>query len=399
MIEIMLPYSKSIALRMLALHAAAGKPLRGEEWDFCDDTAAMHRGLLTKCGTVSAGAGAAPFRFMAAIFAATPGADILLTGTERLLSRPIAPLVKALSKMGAEIYQESGGLRIHGKEMHSDLPAQLTIETGLSSQFISALLLASPLLPPLELTLSAHITSMPYIEMTMAMLRAAGADVRAEKDKIFASVTRPLELKSADTLEGDWSAASYFYELAVLNQGRRIMLSNLLPPGVSLQGDSRCAAIFASLGVNTEFYEAGAIIQYDPNAAANSLELRLKMEDVPDLVPAVVAASLLAGRKFHLTGLSSLKHKESDRLSALVEECGKLGFILESTNSTLSWRGITTPGKRDSVIDTHEDHRMAMALYPLVHRFAPHAVILAPRVVTKSFPDYFKYANLLIDNL
>lgn len=399
MIEIPLPPSKSIALRVLALHAAAGKPLGSEDWDFCDDTAAMRRGLLQRSGTVSAGAGAAPFRFMTAIFAATPGTDILLTGTDRLLARPVAPLVEALGALGADISIEDEGLRIHGKNLRSSDTACIRLDASLSSQFISALLLASPLLPPLDIRLSGSVPSRPYLEMTISMLRSCGADVTAEDDRISVSPFPALRLPDDRRPEGDWSAASYIYELALLNPGREILLPALLPPGESLQGDSRCAEIFAALGVTTRFTESGAVICFDPLSAYHN-ELNLNMNAVPDAVPAVVAASLLAGRHFRLAGLSTLRHKESDRINALVEECGKLGFVLEASDSSLEWDGKTASISGNApAVDSHCDHRMAMALYPLVRRHGASATLLSPQVVTKSFPEYFKYANLLIDNI
>ena len=437
--SIVLPSSKSISNRALAIGALAGSIASITNLSDCDDTEVMQRWLTERPSTVDVGAAGTSMRFSTALLAVGQGEHVI-TGSERMKNRPIKILVDALRRLGADIsYVEKEGyppLRIVGKGGLSY--GSVSLPGNVSSQYISALMMVGPYLKDgLILTLTDKVISRPYIEMTMSLMRQFGAKVYWEcsSDESNGTVDEPchsngtvdelchsngtvdesLESNSADdkstesnviivepgryavksfNVESDWSAASYWYEMVALSSegDARVLLPGLYED--SLQGDSKGREVFSLLGVKTEYTKDGVLLSKKTREVDT---LEYDFVKMPDLAQTFVVTCCMMGVPFHFTGLESLKIKETDRIVALKNEMAKLGFDLEDRDdSELLWDGIRralTAEEYDSVaIDTYEDHRMAMA-------FAPVALVNGsirinnPHVVSKSYPRYWD--NLL----
>ena len=427
--SIVLPSSKSISNRALAIGALAGSIASITNLSDCDDTEVMQRWLTERPSTVDVGAAGTSMRFSTALLAVGQGEHVL-TGSERMKNRPIKILVDALRRLGADIsYVEKEGyppLRIVGKGGLSY--GSVSLPGNVSSQYISALMMIGPYLKDgLILTLTDKVISRPYIEMTMSLMRQFGAKVYwdCSSDESNGTVDEPchsngtvdeyLESNSADdkstesnviivepgryavksfNVESDWSAASYWYEMVALSSegDARVLLPGLYED--SLQGDSKGREVFSLLGVKTEYTKDGVLLSKKTREVDT---LEYDFVKMPDLAQTFVVTCCMMGVPFHFTGLESLKIKETDRIVALKNEMAKLGFDLEDRNdSELLWDGrrrALTAEEYDSVaIDTYEDHRMAMA-------FAPVALVNGsirinnPHVVSKSYPRYWD--NLL----
>lgn len=378
-----LPLSKSMSNRALmigALTPGGVKPARVAD---CDDTRAMEAGLERRDGEVNVGAAGTAMRFLAAYYASQPGVAVTLDGSERMRERPIGELVNALRSVGAEI--EYGGeegfppLVIKGTELRG---GDLEVDASVSSQFISALMMVGPTMEGgLRLTLKGRPVSRPYIAMTAAMMEAAGADVEFYNDTVeiagsgYSRPTLDVEL--------DWSAAAYAYEIQSLASG------DFELPGLraeSCQGDSALAGIYRDLGVVTRENEEGVVLEADPDC---SPRLIMDMTENPDIVPSLVVNLCMLGIPFRLSGLETLRVKESDRVEALRQEMAKLGLMLTIEDAgTLSWERERVPVAKMPRFATHDDHRLAMALAP-VALYLPGIVIEDVEVVNKSFPDYW----------
>ena len=246
----------------------------------------------------------------------------------------------------------------------------------MSSQFASALLMVSPLwTSPFILPRTVNAVSRPYIDMTDRMVRA------------FSMLPQQYHV------EADWSAASYFYEYALLNPGCEVVIKNMPPLTGSLQGDSACADIFSRTGVHTHVDDFGhGHICGDPGAISRVRqkreELIFDLGDQPDMVPALVVGLCFAGIYFRIVHISHLRHKESDRLEVLKTEMAKAGYEIEIGNDSLVWTGNKKPVVERSVFDSHSDHRIAMALS--VATVAGGRMDLRDAdAVTKSFPDFY----------
>ena len=437
--SIVLPSSKSISNRALAIGALAGSIASITNLSDCDDTEVMQRWLTERPSTVDVGAAGTSMRFSTALLAVGQGEHVI-TGSERMKNRPIKILVDALRRLGADIsYVEKEGyppLRIVGKGGLSY--GSVSLPGNVSSQYISALMMIGPYLKDgLILTLTDKVISRPYIEMTMSLMRQFGAKVywdcssdesngtvdeycnsNSTVDELCHSngtVDESLESNSADdkstesnviivepgryavksfNVESDWSAASYWYEMVALSSegDARVLLPGLYED--SLQGDSKGREVFSLLGVKTEYTKDGVLLSKKTREVDT---LEYDFVQMPDLAQTFVVTCCMMGVPFHFTGLESLKIKETDRIVALKNEMAKLGFDLEDRNdSELLWDGrrrALTAEEYDSVaIDTYEDHRMAMA-------FAPVALVNGsirinnPHVVSKSYPRYWD--NLL----
>ncbi len=381
-----LPLSKSIGARALILnHIAGGRTATCE----CDDTATLasilEAGMPHDGSTVDVGPAGTAMRFLTALCAASEGVDCELTGTERMQKRPIGPLVHVLRMLGADIeYLGEEGfppLRIKGKRLSG---GTVDIDASESSQFVSALMMIAPLLEaPLSIRLLGNVQSMPYIRMTAEMMRMRGATVDFDRDKV--DIYTPSGLKTLPQDEPDWSAAAFWYEIAAVTAGW-VTLTGLCHD--TLQGDSEVASLFERLGVLTEFTEDGAELSATPDLYSN---LDADLSDMPDAVPALVVTACLVGIPFRLTGVGALRHKECDRLQALVNEMAKLGCLLEIENygTTLQWDGRRVPVTTLPEFDTYADHRMAMALAP-VAVFVPGIVVKDAGVVSKSYPGFWE---------
>lgn len=388
-----LPASKSICNRALLLARLAGGGWTVENPSDCDDTRALVRGLATTGGTVDVGAAGTAMRFLTVWLCTQPGRHVI-TGSPRMLERPIGILVDALRRLGARVtYAGREGyppLCIEGGALRG---GALDVAASVSSQYISALLMVAPTLPGgLRLHLTGEVASRPYIDMTLALMRRFGADARWTDERTIVVAPVPYAAAGRFGVEADWSAASYWYEAMALtpDAGAKVWLPGLAAD--SLQGDAVVSRLFGPLGVATRFGEGGVELTKAQPAAGR---VDIDFTACPDLAQTLTVTCAMLGRPFRFTGLASLKIKETDRMEALRRELAKLGVALtEEGGHTLLWDGRRGEAATLPVIHTYDDHRMAMA-------FAPAALCIPlaverPEVVAKSYPGYWAdYAGLL----
>ena len=383
--QVSLPLSKSISNRALVINALTDGALPLKKVAKCDDTDVMVAALSSDEACVNIGAAGTAMRFLTAYYSSQPGREIVIDGTERMRHRPIAVLVDALRACGATI--EYAGeecyppLRISGKKLHG---GDITLSASVSSQYISALLMIAPTMEQgLRLTLEGDIISRPYIMMTLSMMRQWGVESEFVGNIITIAPQKyaPIDFE----VEADWSAASYWYEIAALSSGD-VSLCGV--NSISVQGDSEISKYFEYLGITTHFDDGIVELEPSPDLVPR---LNIDLSDQPDLAQTIVVTSCMLGIPVHITGLSTLKIKETDRLEALRAEMLKLGIVLTiERDSELIWDGTRRPIYEFPVIDTYEDHRMAMAFAP-VSIFIPGIVINNIEVVSKSYPDYWQH--------
>lgn len=404
---ITLPGSKSIAARALICRYIKGADTELSGLPECDDTVDLKNALeklselipypfelldkeahIIYPGRMYLGNGGTTLRFILALLASIPGLEIEIDCGDLLRRRPLAPLIDALRSMGADIKcigrEGYPPLYIKGKRLRG---GALSFSSSDSSQYLSAMLLASPLWKlPLDLKISGSRVSYPYIEMTRKVMEIF--DVSPDKFSI----------------EGDWSAAGYFYELALVCPGRPIIIENLPLPDKSIQGDSLCCDIMNFLGVQTgrldENPNGRAMIEGSEAILASlrssGFRFETDMGDVPDLVPALSVGLCLGGIPFEMNGIGHLRLKESDRLSALSSEMAKAGYAVEinSHGNALIWNGSRYPVADDETFDSWNDHRIVMALSIMAARRGWIAIHGA-EAISKSFPSFFpQLANL-----
>lgn len=381
--EIRIGGSKSQSNRMLVLRAVTGADMTLENLSDSDDTASMQKLVSSQDGTVDIGHAGTTMRFGTAYFASQPGRRVTLTGSARMKERPIYPLVDALRSLGADIsYAGREGfppLDIRGVKIKG---GRCTVDSSVSSQFVTALLLAAPSFENgIELHLSGRSVSKPYIRMTLAALAAVGARCRAEGDVITVA---PLEKPAPGTIkiESDWSSASYFFSFAALAR-KSVSLSSYF--GDSLQGDSRVADIYGNFGVAARM-EGDSVHITPEEDYTPPVSLRLDMEDTPDLAQSVAVTMAAMGIKGTLTGLSTLRVKETDRIAALEAELAKFGAECRAGDDSLEIMSFG-PAQSDIILRTYQDHRMAMAFAPMALKM-PFSVE-NPGVAAKSYPRFW----------
>lgn len=402
--SIQLPASKSISNRALILHALAHGSITPCNLSDCDDTMVMVRALDGTPEHIDILAAGTAMRFLTAYLSVTPGTRII-TGTQRMQQRPIRILVDALRELGAQIeYVGNEGyppLRITGTELQAE---EISLAGNVSSQYISALLMIGAVLPKgLHLHLTGDIISRPYINLTLQLMRDFGA--QADWTTESSITVRPGGYHDVPfTVESDWSAASYWYQILALSgtkneplemtgnveererrTAHEVELFGLFPR--SYQGDSRGAEVFAKLGIRTEYTDRGVKLTKNGTPVVRLVE---DMVDIPDLAQTFVVTCCLMNIPFRFTGLQSLKIKETDRITALTNELHKLGYVVRSEqDSILMWNGERCPAEATPVIATYEDHRMAMAFAPAC-LVLPQVQIDEPQVVSKSYPAYWE---------
>ena len=325
-------------------------------------------------------------RFLTAYFSIQENRAVVLTGSTRMKERPIKILIDALRQLGADItYEENDSfppIKIKGKKL---IQNKVSLAANVSSQYISALLLIAPKLENgLELTLEGEITSIPYIKMTLALLNEIGVETSFVGNKITVSplsfLPYPLFLK----VESDWSSASYFYSIVALSEiGTEIRLSNYKQN--SLQGDSVLAEIYKNFGVVTVFLNDTIQLQKVSNCQLSIINCQLN--NAPDIAQTIAVTCFGLGIGCHLTGLHTLKIKETDRLVALQNEFEKLGAKVSVTNESLTLEASNTINS-DIAIKTYQDHRMAMAFAPLALKVP--IFIEDAAVVSKSYPAFWE---------
>jgi len=325
-------------------------------------------------------------RFLTAYFAIQEGKEVILTGSKRMKERPIKILVDALNQFGAEInYEENEGfppIKIIGKKLNN---SKVSLPANVSSQYISALLLIAPKLENgLELTLEGEITSIPYIKMTLALLDEIGVKTSFVENKIIVNPKPETRNSKLLTIESDWSSASYWFSIVALSEiGTKITLSSYKKN--SLQADVALVEIYKNFGVTTSFENTTIILEKVDNPKLETLNSQLN--NSPDIAQTIAVTCFGLGIGCHLTGLHTLKIKETDRLEALKNELTKLGATISVTNDSLTLEPSEIINENIS-IKTYQDHRMAMAFAPLALKVP--IIIEEAEVVSKSYPTFWE---------
>lgn len=389
--EIKITGSKSETNRLLLLQALYPNSSL-ENTSNSDDSQVMSSALVTNNQQPTTNnqvidihhAGTA-MRFLTAYFASQENRIVTLTGSSRMKERPIKILVEALQQLGAKIdYLENDGfppIKIIGQKITN---CKVSLPANVSSQYISALLLIAPKLQNgLELTLVGEITSVPYIKMTLNLLQEIGVETSFIGNNIVVKPKTEDPEPKFLTVESDWSSASYFYSIIALSDNNaQITLSSYKQN--SLQGDSALVEIYKKMGVETHFNGNKIILTKQSNFKPQTINLDLN--NTPDIAQTIVVTCFGLGIGCHLTGLHTLKIKETDRLEALKIELTKLGASISVTDESLT----LTPSNKmnaNQTIATYNDHRMAMAFAPLGLKTT--ITIENAEVVSKSYPDFW----------
>ena len=387
-IEVALPLSKSVSNRVLIISALTDNPRPLPALADCDDTRAITDALSEPNPTkVDVGAAGTAMRFLTAYYAQNEAvSEVVIDGTERMRQRPIGRLVDALRQLGADIeYVGEEGfppLRIKGRRL---IGGEISIDASVSSQFISALMMIAPKMQNgLIINLTGDVVSAPYITMTQRLMEQAGISVDfsgGNKITVGKGAYRPTDF----TVDADWSAAAFWMEIAAMTTSE-FDLKGLRTD--SLQGDRRAAELFAMLGVETEATDGGIHISPSPEMHAR---VNVDLSENPDLAQPLAVTACLLGIPFRLSGLSTLRNKETDRLAAIVNEMSKITFDVTIEDDTLVWDGDRHPVDSNVIVfDTYADHRMAMSLAPIAF-YAPGILVRDIDVVAKSYPDFWRH--------
>ncbi|KOY86853.1 3-phosphoshikimate 1-carboxyvinyltransferase [bacterium 336/3] len=387
-----LPASKSESNRTLLIEALAqfqGVEVQNTQLSNISearDTQTLQRLLASKDKTLDVLDAGTTMRFLTA-FCTVTNRETILTGTPRMKERPIHILVEALMDLGAEIeYLEKRGFPpIHIKHF-KQTKKQIEVESNISSQYISALLMIAPVLEQgLEITLKNAVASKPYIEMTLALMSHFGIHHIWNNHEIHIEPQK-YQLQ-AYTIEADWSAASYWYSVVAISEKATIFLPHLKE--TSLQGDKAIVEIMKNFGVETKFEKDGILITKTENSVENNQSY--DFTHCPDLAQTIVALCVAKNISFLAKGVESLKIKETNRLLALKNEVAKFGFdFQEQTDGSWLLRKVKEVQNIDNTqINTYEDHRMAMAFAPLAMLYLLE-IEQADEVVKKSYPHFWK---------
>ncbi len=376
--------SKSETNRLLLLQALYPNIIL-QNVSTADDSVVMIKALQGNENHIDIHHAGTTMRFLTAFFAIQEGREVVLTGSSRMKERPIQILVEALQQLDADIsYAENNGfppLQIKGKKLTKN---KVTLPANVSSQYISAFLLIAPKLENgLELTLEGEITSIPYINMTLGLLNEIGIPTSFVGNKITVN-PKPKINNVEVVIESDWSSASYYYSIIALSEvGAQIALSSYKEH--SLQGDSVLSKIYQNFGVETVF--DGNTITIKKTTVNDVETIDCNLNNSPDTAQTIAVTCFGLGMGCHLTGLHTLKIKETDRLLALQNELTKLGAEVEITNETLT---LKTSSKllQNIEIKTYQDHRMAMAFAPLALKVP--IIIEDSYVVSKSYPTFWE---------
>lgn len=381
--EIQVTGSKSESNRSLLLQALYSG-ISISNLSNSDDAEVMEKGLKVSNGVVDIHHAGTAMRFLTSYFASQEGKEVTLTGSQRMTERPIKVLVNALRSLGADIvYEKNDGyppIRITGKKLTE---RKVSLPANISSQYISSLLLTAPSLENgIELELIGKITSVPYIKMTLGLLSEIGVESSFEGNTIKVA-PKATVAKTNLVVESDWSSASYFYSIVALCEvGTVITLSSYKES--SLQGDSILARIYVDFGVETVFEENKIILKKTTNCELEGVQYDLV--NAPDIAQTIAVTCFGLGISCILTGLHTLKIKETDRLEALHTELSKLGAVIFVSDEDLTLAP-SNEIKSEVAIDTYNDHRMAMAFGPLALKTT--ILINDAEVVSKSYPDYW----------
>ncbi len=380
--HIVIPGSKSESNRLLIL-SSLFKKLSLENISNSDDTNYLLKALSSKSSTIDIGHAGTAMRFLTSYFSLTTKKEIELRGSQRMHNRPIKILVDSLREIGASIhYIDKEGyppLLIKPSELISK---NLIIDSSTSSQYISSLLLIAPKISGgLKIQLTGRETSKPYIDMTISLLKKLGVEITKTYNQISICELQKIESKK-HYIESDWSSASYFYSVVALAKiGYTLKLSKF--SFKSLQGDSKVADIYKSFGVKTTYKDDLVILK---KLESNTDKFSFDLTSNPDLAQTICVTCLGLGIKCNLTGLHTLKIKETDRLLALKKELSKFNLKVIITDDSISFDNVDFL-KRNVVIETYDDHRMAMSFACLATKVK--IIIKDPKVVSKSYSSFW----------
>jgi 3-phosphoshikimate 1-carboxyvinyltransferase len=385
--EISLPSSKSISNRILIINALSYSPYLIDNLSDSDDTKVMEQVLSGSGNNFDIGHAGTAMRFLTAFLSKIVG-EWTLTGSERMQQRPIGILVDALRKLGASIeYNEREGfppLRITGTALQGGI---IELDGSISSQYISALLMIAPTVQGgLTLKLKNQITSRPYIDLTLKLMKKFGIRHSWKGNEIFIGeqTYQPVRF----SVEADWSGASYWYSMAALSEECDLLLKGLRLN--SLQGDASQADWFHRyFGIQSK--QEGNNVRLTKGKNPDFKKLEIDFIENPDIAQTFVVLSVCKKIPFIFSGLATLKIKETDRIKALQLEWIKYGVVLtEPQSGKLAWDGTfdTSLEIKSPVINTYHDHRMALAFAPAAMVF-PEIIIDDPQVITKSYPQYW----------
>ena len=382
--ELKITGSKSESNRLLILKALY-PALDIANLSNSDDTRVLEAALNSGSDLIDIHHAGTSMRFLTTYLAMKPGFEGVLTGSERMQQRPIGVLVDALRQLGANIqYEKEEGyppLRIKGVAPKGNT---VRIAANISSQYLSSLLLTgSSFEEGIRLQLDGKLTSIPYLKMTLTLLEALGAKTELSESEVRVSPIGQLATTSF-TVESDWSSASYFYSLMALGAADHIKLRSY--KASSLQGDSALVELFAPLGVSSEFNADEVSLTLSKKAVDLPEVYSADLVDTPDLAQTIAVCCFGLGVGCELSGLHTLKIKETDRLQALKNELEKFGAQVNITDNHLSLRP-SNQIKSKVRVATYQDHRMAMAFAPLALK--TELVIEEAEVVSKSYPEFW----------
>lgn len=385
-----LPGSKSISNRILIIKALSGLDFLIQNLSDSDDTKHLKEAIenYSTYSIINVGHAGTDMRFLTAFLSIKNG-DYELTGSERLQQRPIKDLVDVLKTLGADIYYKNNEgfppLQINGKQLQG---GAVEISGKISSQFITALLLVAPYFTKgLELTIKDELVSKPYVHMTIELMKEFGASVIWKDNKIIVEPIPYTYHKKEFIVEGDWSAASYYYSVVALSKiGTQLSIQGLFEN--SLQADDVCSNIYKNFGVKTTFNDNEIVIS--KNSKANTSLLELDFIECPDITQTIVCSCIGLNFPFKFTGLQTLKVKETDRITALQNELQKIGCAIEITDTSIQWTATKSEAIDNLSVATYNDHRMAMSFAPLC-LLVDNVIVENAEVVSKSYPMFWEH--------
>jgi 3-phosphoshikimate 1-carboxyvinyltransferase len=345
---------------------------------------------ITELTEINPGDAGTVLRFLTSVLAITRG-NWLVTGSDRMQKRPVGPLTSALQSLGAEImFTNSDGYPPFSIRGNPQLQGgTVRPDAGVSSQFISSLMMVAPLLKGgLTIVLQGDTTSEPYIRMTQALMQKAGVKVSFEGNTVIVEEGKYQKTDFYKLAEYDWSAAAFWYQLASFSTSAKILLNGLGKE--SIQGDSVLPDIISKLGVNTSYSEKGVILTKSEISASE--EFNYCFCGCPDLAQPVIVSCAALGIKGHFTGLKTLRIKETDRINALKNELTRLGYGIQVVGDEIFLNGTINKDRHNTpagIIKCYDDHRMAMSFAPLA-LFHSQICLDEQDVVNKSYPGYWK---------
>lgn len=381
---ISLPASKSIVNRLLIIEAITGKKILDQKDISCGDTRVLAEALSSQTTRKYIEQSGTAMRFLTAFLSIRKGEEFVLEGNERMSTRPVGALVDALRCLGADIeylqHEDYLPIKIRGGSLHG---GTIEIDGSQSSQYVSALMLIAPTLEGGLRIIIRNPSSLPYILLTADIMRQMGVciEMTGATLSIPQSEYRPKKI----SVEVDFSAAVFWYALFIVSPRQTMELRNLTTE--SRQPDSRIVTIAHDFGVTTHCSDSSLILGKEPIRHIPK-RVEYDLRHTPDIMPVLTVMCCMLGVEFVLSGLANLRIKESDRIGAMVEELAKCGYMLQATDDTVRWHPhLQTEITKPVTIDTHSDHRIAMAFALL--REQRDITILSPEVVEKSYPNFW----------